>query len=286
MIWTGFGRAASAACALIASTGLALAAQPVDRGINLQPAASPIMEEIHWFHGWVLMPVITVVTLFVLALLIIVVVRFNAKANPVPSKTTHHVGLEVAWTVVPIVILIGIAIPSFQLLYREQIIPRADMTVKVTGFQWYWGYEYPDHGGFRFDSYMMDDAARSAAIRAGRPASEVPRLLAVDNEMVVPVNAVVRVQVTAADVLHAFAMPAFGVKVDAVPGRLNETWFKATRPGLYFGQCSELCGKDHAFMPLAIRVVSQQEFATWVEGARRRFAVDPAPAPARVAAAD
>ncbi len=269
-------RMAVAAGALLAMTGLALAAQPVDRGLTFQPAATPIMEEIVWFHNAILLPIITATCLFVLGLLIYVAVRFNQKSNPVPSKTTHNQTLEVVWTVVPIIILIVIAIPSFQLLYREQTIPRPDMTVKVTGYQWYWGYEYPDHGGFRFDSYMMDDAARALAIRNGRPANETPRLLAVDNEMVVPVNAVVRVQVTANDVLHAFAMPAFGVKIDAVPGRLNETWFKATRPGLYFGQCSELCGKDHAFMPLAIRVVSQQEFATWVDGARRRFASNPA----------
>lgn len=278
MVPTGRGRVAVfAAAALLAMTGLALAAQPSPAGIDFQAAASPIKEEIRWFHHTILLPIITVTSLLVLGLLIYVSARFNAKANPTPSQTSHNTTLEVVWTVVPIVILIIVAIPSFQLLYREQTTPPADLTVKVTGYTWYWGYEYPDHGGFRFDSYMLDDAQRAAAVRAGRPAQETPRLLAVDNEMVVPVNAVVRVQVTANDVIHAFAMPAFGIKVDAVPGRLNETWFKATRPGVYFGQCSELCGKDHAFMPIAIRVVSREEFASWVTDARRRFAGDATP---------
>lgn len=266
---------------LAATAGAALAAQPVPYGINLQPSATPIMTEIHWFHNAILLPIITATTLFVLALLIIVMVRFNRKANPVPSKTTHHVGLEVAWTVVPIILLIIIAIPSFQLLYREQIIPRADITVKATGNSWFWSYTYPDHGNFEFRSNMLreeNNERETVARRMGRELRDMPRLLAVDNEMVVPVGATVRVQVTATDVLHAFAVPAFGIKVDAVPGRLNETWFRAERPGIYYGQCSELCGRDHAFMPIAVRVVTPEQFTAWVEDARRRFAADPAPA--------
>jgi cytochrome c oxidase subunit 2 len=212
------------------------------------------MEFIHDFHHGLLIT-ITVITLFVLALLVYIAVRFNAKANPVPSKVTHHTGLEIAWTVVPILILVGIAIPSFRLLYMQQVIPQADMTIKATGAQWYWSYEYPDNGGISFDANMVPENQ----IKPGQP-----RLLAVDNEVVVPVNKTVRVQVTGADVIHAFAMPSFGVKVDAVPGRLNETWFKAEREGVFYGQCSELCGTNHAYMPIAIRVVSESEFTKWV----------------------
>ena len=203
---------------------------------------------------------ITVITLFVLALLIIVVVKFNAKANPVPSRTTHNTLIEVAWTLIPVLILVGIAVPSFRLLFLQLDIPKADLTIKATGKQWYWSYAYPDNGKFEFDSLLAQD--------------KQPRLLGVDNEMVVPVNKVVRVQTTGADVIHSFAVPAFGIKIDAIPGRLNETWFKATKTGMFYGQCSELCGKDHAFMPIAVRVVSDQEFATWVEAAKKKFATN------------
>ena len=185
-----------------------------------------------------------------LALLITVVVKFNAKANPVPSRTTHNTLIEVAWTLIPVLILVGIAVPSFRLLFEELDVPKADLTIKATGKQWYWSYAYPDNGKFEFDSLMAQD--------------KQPRLLGVDNEMVVPVNKVVRVQTTGADVIHSFSVPAFGIKIDAIPGRLNETWFKATKVGMYYGQCSQLCGKDHAFMPIAVRVVSDQEFAAWV----------------------
>ncbi len=219
------------------------------------------MDNIVWFHDF-LSVLIIVITLFVLALLVIVVVKFNAKANPVPSRTTHNTLIEVAWTLVPVLILVGIAVPSFRLLFLELDVPKADLTIKATGKQWYWSYAYPDNGKFEFDSLMAAD--------------KQPRLLGVDNEMVVPVNKVVRVQVTGADVIHAFAMPAFGVKIDAIPGRLNETWFKATKTGMFYGQCSELCGKDHAFMPIAVRVVSDQEFASWVEAAKKKYAANPA----------
>jgi cytochrome c oxidase subunit II len=243
----------------LATGGAAFAelGQPAAWEWTLQQSASPVMDNIVWFHNF-LFVLITLITLFVLALLVIVVVKFNARANPVPSRTTHNTLIEVAWTLVPVLILVGISVPSFRLLFLELDVPKADLTIKATGKQWYWSYAYPDNGKFEFDSLMAQD--------------KQPRLLGVDNEMVVPVNKVVRVQVTGADVIHAFALPAFGVKIDAIPGRLNETWFKATTTGMFYGQCSELCGKDHAFMPIAIRVVSDQEFASWVETAKKKYA--------------
>ena len=235
--------------------------QPAPWEYKLQEAATPVMENIIWFHNWLLW-IITIITLFVLALLITVVVKFNARSNPVPSRTTHNTLIEVAWTLIPVLILVGIAVPSFRLLFEELDIPKADLTIKATGKQWYWSYAYPDNGKFEFDSLLAQD--------------KQPRLLGVDNEMVVPVNKVIRVQTTGADVIHSFAVPAFGIKIDAIPGRLNETWFKATKTGMFYGQCSELCGKDHAFMPIAVRVVSDQEFAAWVETAKKKFAANPA----------
>ena len=235
--------------------------QPAPWEFKLQESASPVMDNITWFHDF-LSVLITVITLFVLALLVIVVVKFNAKSNPVPSRTTHNTLIEVAWTLIPVLILVGIAVPSFRLLFEELDIPKADLTIKATGKQWYWSYAYPDNGKFEFDSLMAQD--------------KQPRLLGVDNEMVVPINKVIRVQTTGADVIHSFAVPAFGIKIDAIPGRLNETWFKATKLGMFYGQCSELCGKDHAFMPIAVRVVNDQEFAAWVETAKKKFAANPA----------
>ncbi|WP_441233442.1 cytochrome c oxidase subunit II [Bradyrhizobium sp. 930_D9_N1_4] len=243
-----------------AAGGAAFAAelgQPAPWEWTLQQSASPVMDNIVWFHNF-LFVLITLITLFVLVLLVMVVVKFNAKANPVPSRTTHNTLIEVAWTLIPVLILVGISVPSFRLLFLELDVPKADITIKATGKQWYWSYAYPDNGKFEFDSLMAQD--------------KQPRLLGVDNEMVVPVNKVIRVQVTGADVIHAFALPAFGVKIDAIPGRLNETWFKATKTGMFYGQCSELCGKDHAFMPIAIRVVDDNEFASWVETAKKKFA--------------
>ncbi|WP_223966131.1 cytochrome c oxidase subunit II [Bradyrhizobium sp. RD5-C2] len=255
------GLAVAGVASVAAGTAFAEMGQPAPWEHTLQEAATPVMENIIWFHNFLLV-LITVITLFVLALLVIVVVKFNAKANPVPSKTTHNTLIEVAWTLIPVLILVGIAVPSFRLLFLELDVPKPDLTVKVTGKQWYWSYAYPDNGKFEFDSLLDKD--------------KQPRLLGVDNEMVVPVNKVVRIQTTGADVIHSFAVPAFGVKIDSVPGRLNESWFKATKTGVFYGQCSELCGKDHAFMPIAVRVVSDQEFATWVEGARKKFATNPA----------
>ena len=257
----------------LAAGGMALAAQPQPWEMTLQPAASPVMENIISFHN-LLLVIITLITLFVLALLVIVVVKFNAKTNPVPSRTTHNTLIEVAWTLIPVLILVAIAVPSFRLLFKQLDLPKADLTVKATGKQWYWSYSYPDNGKFEFDSLLVAD--------------KQPRLLGVDNEMVVPVNKVIRVQTTGADVIHAFAVPAFGIKIDSIPGRLNETWFKATKTGMFYGQCSELCGKDHAFMPIAVRVVSEQAFATWAAQAKQKYAAQDAPAapPTAVAAAD
>ena len=255
--------AVSAAMMVLAAGGVAWAAmgQPSPWQLGLQQAATPVMESIIWFHDFLLY-LITAITVFVLVLLLIVIFRFNARANPVPTKTTHNTLLEVAWTLIPVVILTVIAVPSFKLLFLQTTIPPADLTVKATGKQWYWSYGYPD-SKFEFDSIMLQDKDRKP---------DQPRLLAVDNEMVVPVNKVVRVQVIGADVIHAFAVPSFGIKIDAVPGRLNETWFKATREGMYYGQCSELCGKDHAYMPIAVRVVNDKEYAAWLDQAKKKYA--------------
>jgi cytochrome c oxidase subunit II len=262
---------------LLAGAGAASAGlgQPSAWEFNFQQSASPVMDNIISFHNFLLV-IITLITLFVLALLVVIMVRFNARANPAPSRTTHNTLLEVAWTLVPVAILVVIAIPSFKLLFYQLNVPQADLTVKATGKQWYWSYSYPDNGKFEFDSLLVRDEKQLRA--------DQPRLLGVDNEMVVPVNKTVRVQTTGAEVIHSFAVPSFGIKVDAIPGRLNETWFKATREGVYYGQCSELCGKDHAFMPIAVRVVSEQAFAAWVDQAKQKFARDDN-SPTNVAAA-
>ena len=267
---------------ILAGAGIALAGdgQPSPWQMGFQQPATSVMEWINWFHHGLLITII-LISGFVLALLIYVMVRFNARANPTPSRTTHNTFIEVVWTLVPVMILVGIAIPSFRLLFYQLNIPAmsaeaGDVTIKATGKQWFWTYSYPDHGGFEFDSLMVRDPAQLK----GRP-----RLLAVDNELVVPVNKNVRVITTGADVIHAFAVPSFGIKIDSIPGRVNETWFRANREGIYYGQCSELCGKDHAYMPIAVRVVSEDEFKKWVEGARKRFARDDATPTTTVAAA-
>nr|WP_244595432.1 cytochrome c oxidase subunit II [Bosea lathyri] len=241
--------------------------------LNLQGAATEVSEYIHWFHDW-LNVIIFAITIFVLGLLLYVAWRFNEKSNPVPSKTTHNALLEVAWTVIPVLILVVIAIPSFRLLKLQLEIPQADLTLKVTGKQWYWSYEYAqDQGTFGFDSLMLDEKQRAEAISSNRiAAAEAPRLLAVDNEAVVPVGKIVRVQVTGADVIHKFTVPSFGIKIDAIPGRLNETWFKADREGIYYGQCSFICGQNHAYMPIAFRVVSAERYAAWLTEAKQKFA--------------
>ena len=236
--------------------------------MGFQTAVTSLAEEIHSFHD-LLLWMCVIISLFVLGLLVYVAVRFNEKANPVPSRTTHSTTLEVAWTIIPVLILVVMAIPSFRILTHQLTLPEADLTIKVTGKQWYWSYDYPkDQGDFGFDSILKT----GADLKEGDI-----RLLSVDNEAVVPVNKIVRMQITGADVIHSFVVPAFGIRMDAVPGRLNETWFKAEREGLYFGQCSKLCGKDHAYMPIAVRVVSEQKYQAWVAEAKKKFAATPSP---------
>ncbi len=252
------------ASVLLPATAMAAAGQAEPWQIGLQDAASPVAEYIHWFHN-LLMVVITVITLFVLALLIYVMVKFNAKANPVPSKTTHHAGLEVAWTVIPVLILVIIAIPSFRLLYLQRDIPQADMTLKVIGNPgWNWTYEYPDLGVDESGAAKVSFTA-SLLPEDKAKAENKPYLLATDVPVVVPVNKTVKLIVTSdpAGIIHAWTIQSFGMKIDAIPGRLNEDWFKATKEGVYYGQCSELCGKDHAYMPIEVHVVSDADFAAW-----------------------
>jgi cytochrome c oxidase subunit 2 len=230
--------------------------QPTDGTMGFQPQVTPIGEEALWFHNALLMPLITAISIFVLALLLYVMIRFRRSANPVPSRTTHNTLLEVVWTLVPVLILVAIAVPSIRLLAHQYAPPKADITVKATGNQWYWTYTYPDHGGFELVSNGLSDA--DAKTRGE------PRLLAVDERMVVPQGATVKVIVTAADVIHSWGVPAFWAKIDAVPGRLNETWFKTDKPGVYYGQCFELCGARHAYMPIAVEVLPPAQFAAWV----------------------
>ena len=232
-----------------------LMGQPVPGGIGLQAGVTPIKEQIHDFHN-LLLVIITLICLFVLALLIYVMRRFRASANPTPSKTSHNTMVEVIWTAVPVMILVIIAIPSMKLLYAQDVIPEADMTIKAIGKQWYWTYEYPDHGNFVFDAFMLRDEEAAE--------QDLPRLLATDRSVVIPVDTTVRILVTAGDVLHSFAVPSFGVKIDAVPGRLNETWVHVTEEGTYYGQCSELCGTGHSYMPIMVEVVSQEAFEAWI----------------------
>jgi cytochrome c oxidase subunit 2 len=244
--------------------------QPRPWEIWHQAPASSIMETINGFHIE-LMVICVVIVVLVLGLLAYCILRFNEKANPEPSRTTHNTLIEVIWTAVPVMILVGIAIPSFKLLYQADVIPQAELTVKAIGHQWYWSYEYPDNGEFTFDALMIPDAEID-------PAKGQLRLLETDNRLVIPVNTKIRLLITATDVIHSFAVPAFGVKLDAVPGRTNETWTEVTQEGVYYGQCSELCGVGHAFMPIAVEVVSKERFAAWVEEAKQKFARVDAPA--------
>jgi cytochrome c oxidase subunit 2 len=242
-----------------------LANQPKNWQLSFQDAASQSMREIVNFHDKLLLPIIIAISAFVLFLLVYACIRFSASRNPNPSKRTHNVAVEVLWTLIPCLILIVMAVPSFKILYKQDAIPKADVTVKAIGYQWYWGYEYPDEN-IIFESYMVADKDLK---------ENQPRLLAVDNEVVVPVNKVIKVLITANDVLHAWALPSFGVKRDAVPGRINETWFKAEKVGTYYGQCSELCGIKHAFMPITVRVVSEEDYQEWLIGAKEKFAKEP-----------
>jgi cytochrome c oxidase subunit 2 len=264
--------------AALAAGGIAFAGlgQPSPWQMNFQQSASPSMDDIIWFHN-LLLWIIAAITAFVLVLLLICIVKFNSKANPTPSRTTHNTMIEVAWTVIPVIILVVIAIPSFRILFVQLNTPPSDLTIKATGNQWNWTYTYPDEK-IEFTSIMLTEAERQ------RQNPVPPRLLGVDNPIVVPINKVVRVHTTGSDVIHAFAVPSFGVKIDSIPGRLNETWFKATREGIYYGQCSELCGKDHAFMPIEVRVVSEQAYAAWLTEAKKKWAMDIS-APANAVAA-
>jgi cytochrome c oxidase subunit 2 len=273
------GLMAGAGAAMMGSLAVAQErlGQPTPGGLGLQQAASPLKHDAHFFHDIILLPIITVISLFVLALLIWVVVRYNKKANPVPATWSHNTAIEVAWTLIPVLILMVIAVFSFRLLFDYHNMPKPDLTVKAVGYQWNWGYEYPDQ---KIPEYISNMLPEDEVAKRGLP-SDVYRLAATE-PMVVPVNKVVRVQVTAADVIHAFALPAFGLKTDAVPGRLNETWFKAEKVGTYYGQCSELCGVDHAFMPIEIKVVTQAEFDAWV--ASKAPAATPVAAPDAAAA--
>lgn len=257
---------AGVAAFFTSSAAWAVAGRPTDWQINFQDAVTPVMEDIISFDNYLLW-IITAVSVFVLILLLVVMLKFNARANPVPSKTTHHVGIEVAWTIIPVLILVAIAIPSFRLLYLQRTIPEADMTIKAIGYQWYWGYEYSDLEDVAFESVML---TKEEVKEKGLPSSVY--LLETDTEIVVPVNKTIRLQVTAEDVIHAWTIPSFGVKIDAVPGRLNEAWFKATEVGTYYGQCSELCGINHAFMPIRVRVVTQDEFDAWTVWAKDEYA--------------
>lgn len=243
--------------------------------IYLQPAATDSAERMHDFY-LLLQYIIVAIVVFVFVLLVIVTLRFNAKANKTPSKTTHNVPLEILWTIVPVIILMVIAVPSFKVLYKNDRIEKPDMTLKITGYQWYWGYEYPDQGGVAFESRMVADKD----IKEGQI-----RLLSTDNPVVLPIDTNIAILVTANDVIHSWAVPAFGIKIDAVPARTNETWFKITKPGVYYGQCSEICGKDHSFMPIEIHAVTKEEFKAWVEKAKLEFSAnDNVPASVKFAA--
>ena len=260
---------------VLGAAGSAVAQQPTDWEVDFQTALSPSMERIVDFNLMVTI-IIVIITAFVFALMAWIVIRYNKKRNPVPSKTTHNTTLEVIWTVVPVIILLIIAVPSFRLLYFTDRVEDADMTLKAIGHQWYWSYEYPDHGDFTFDAIMLEEDE----LEEGQP-----RLLATDEAVVLPVGAKIRLLTTADDVIHSWAIPALGVKMDSVPGRVNETWFQINREGMYYGQCSELCGTLHGFMPIMIEAVSQEDFDAWVEFAREEYASAGA-APTELAALD
>ena len=233
--------------------------------LSFQEPATDLMSDIVSFHSYILMPIITGISILVLLLLLIIAFRFNSSRNQTASTTTHNTVVEILWTVIPVVLLIIIAIPSFRLLYVSETIPKADLTIKATGNQWYWSYEYPDYGSIVFDANMLNDDELS---------DPKLRLLETDTQIVVPVNKVVKLQITSNDVLHAWTIPAFGVKMDAVPGKLNETWFKANQEGIFYGQCSELCGPKHAFMPINVKVVSEKEFEDWIGFAKEEYALN------------
>jgi cytochrome c oxidase subunit 2 len=242
----------------------ALANQPKDYQLGFQPAATSLMKDLVWLHDYILLPVIIAISVFVLFLLIYIVIKFRESKNPQPSKTTHNTLLEVVWTVIPCLILVVIAVPSFKLLYKQEVIPKADVTIKAIGYQWYWGYEYPDEK-IAFESVMIE----SKNLKPG----EI-RLLSTDTKIVIPANKVVKVLITSNDVNHAWTVPAFGVKKDAIPGKVNQIWFNVEKEGVYYGQCSELCGIKHAFMPIEVHVVSDEKYAAWLVEAKKKFAME------------
>ncbi|MEE9428742.1 MAG: cytochrome c oxidase subunit II [Paracoccaceae bacterium] len=250
-------------------TGLESIGKPVPKGTGFQPAVTELSRDIAWLD-WLLHSISGVIVAFVTVLMLFVIIRYNAKSNPTPAKFTHHTPVEVVWTIAPIIILVFVAAYSMQVLFKQQEIPEADITIKATGYQWYWGYEYPD-SEFGFDSFML---AREELEEYGYAPDEY--LLATDTALVVPINKTIVLQVTGADVIHSWAMPAFGVKQDGVPGRLAELWFKVEKEGVYFGQCSELCGKDHTFMPITVKAVSQEVYDEWLKGAIEEYAGVPA----------
>ena len=253
---------------MLAGPAAAGAGQSSPGQIGFQEPVTPIAEQIHVFHDYV-NAIIFAITAFVLGLLLWVMWRYSEKRNPEPSRTTHNTAIEVLWTVIPVLILIAIAVPSFRLLYAQYAFPPPDLTIKAVGHAWNWTHEFPDQK-FSVDSVILQDDERAEAVKAGMPADQVPRNLAVNNEVLVPIDKVVHVLVTSTDVIHAWRVPSFGTMADAVPGRITATWFKAQREGIYFGQCSELCGKDHAFMPIAIRVVSDEVFKEWADATKAR----------------
>ena len=245
------------------SNVFAIETLPKDWQLGFQEPATDLMSDVISFHSYILMPIITGISLLVLGLLLYIAYRYNSNKNHTASTTTHNTVIEVLWTVIPVILLIIIAIPSFRILYTSETIPKADLTIKAIGNQWYWSYEYPDFDDFSFDANMLQDDELS---------DPSLRLLETDTQIVVPVNKVVKLLITSNDVLHAWTIPAFAVKKDAVPGRLNETWFKAEKTGTYYGQCSELCGPKHAFMPINVKVVTQEEFDDWLKFAKEEYA--------------
>ena len=269
----------------LAQDGLEIIGIPIDRGLGFQPAVTELARDLQWLDAMILY-IITAIVVFVTALMGYVIIRYNRRANPNPASFTHNSPVEIAWTVIPVLILTVIGVYSLPVLFKQQEIPEADLTIKVTGNQWYWGYEYVDHG-FGFDSFMigdgkvLNDEVEAELVAAGYTRDEF--LLATDTAVVVPVGQIVVMQLTGADVIHSWTIPAFGVKQDAVPGRLAQLWFKAEKEGVYFGQCSELCGKDHAYMPITVRVVSQEAYEEWLKGAIDEYATL-APHAARVIA--
>ena len=269
--------AAVAAIPAYAQDALDIVGKPIDRGIGFQPAATELARDIQWLDN-IIFGIITAISVFVVGLLLYVIFRYNRRANPNPASFTHNSRVEVAWTVVPILILVGIGVISLPVLFKQQEIPEGEINIKVTGYQWYWGYEYVDHG-FGFDSFMigdgkvLNDEVEAQLVEAGYSRDEF--LLATDTAVVVPVNKIVVMQLTGADVIHSWTIPAFGVKQDAVPGRLAQLWFKADKEGIYFGQCSELCGKDHAYMPITVKVVSQEDYDVWLKSSIEEYAGTP-----------